>query len=88
MRCEKCKTNMATQKHHLFSQTKLNKKLYSKHIHHDDNIMLLCEGCHLCKSVPKWTELEFCSHFGIEPKSKSGKQKKYNEILYLKKKNN
>jgi hypothetical protein len=63
----------ATERHHKFSQTKLNKKLYADYIHHSDNIMFLCYNCHHNKPVFKWTEIQFCNHFGIEPRTKTGK---------------
>jgi len=78
--CEICKNKIATQKHHLFSQTKLNKKIYAEYIHNKDNIIFVCEECHLWKAIPKWTEYEFCKHFKIKPRSKSGIQK-YNKIF-------
>lgn len=75
MMCEMCGNRPATEKHHKLSQTKLNKKLYREWIHHPDNIMNLCYDCHHNKSIIKWTELEFCKHFKIYPKSKYLKQK-------------
>ncbi|MGD8305184.1 MAG: hypothetical protein PVF17_00895 [Ignavibacteria bacterium] len=78
MICEICNKNKATQKHHLLSQTKLYKKIYKEYIHHSDNIINVCEECHLWKGVPKWSELQFCENFGIEPRSKSGIQKMQN----------
>jgi len=78
--CGLCNKNVANQQHHLFSNTKLNRKLYPDYIHHSDNIMHLCNGCHLNKSIPKWTEKTFCDNFGIDCRSKSGKQKLKNEL--------
>ena len=75
MICCICNVRLATDYHHLFSQSKLNKKLYPEFIHHSDNLINVCNGCHLNKTVPKWTEQEFCGHFGIEIRSKSGRQK-------------
>jgi len=75
MICEICLKQQASDKHHKYSQTKLNKKLYKDFIHHEDNIVYLCNGCHLHKSIPKWTEIEFCIHFDIIPRTKSGRQK-------------
>lgn len=74
MICKKCGA-IATDQHHLFSQTKRNKKLYKEYIHHDLNIIHLCNNCHLNKSVPKWNELEFCRAFKIKPRSKELLQK-------------
>ena len=75
MICENCLEQPATEKHHKFSQTKQNKKLYPNLIHHRDNIQYLCYNCHHCKSLLKWTEKEFCEHFNIIPRSKSGFEK-------------
>jgi hypothetical protein len=75
MICEICGIRQAEERHHLFSQTKLNKKLYRDFIHHSENIMYVCSTCHKNKSVPKWNEQEFCKHFGILPRTKSGLQK-------------
>ena len=74
--CEKCNRDFATEKHHLFSQTKLNKKLYPEFINRPENIQYLCYNCHHFKSLDKLTEREFCKIFKIEPRSKSGKFKK------------
>ena len=80
--CEKCGVNPATEKHHKFSNTKLNKKLYRDFIDRQGNIQLLCYDCHHSKSLDKLTEIEFCKLFGIEPRSKSGKEawKKHKKI--------
>ena len=72
MRCEKCH-KQAEERHHLFSQTKLNKKLYGELIHDPRNIQYLCYGCHHDLPVDKLSELEFCKLLGIEPRSKSAK---------------
>lgn len=84
MICEypKC-SNIATDQHHKFPQTKLNKRLYPEYIHHPDNIKFYCNGCHLNNPIEKWTEKQFCDHFGIEPRSKSGRQKWAKKILVL-----
>jgi hypothetical protein len=79
MICELCKTRQATEIHHKFPQgttgKRANKKVYPDYIHHPDNLMRLCYNCHHNKSLEKWTEKQFCDHFGIEPRSKSGRQK-------------
>jgi 5-methylcytosine-specific restriction endonuclease McrA len=72
--CELCGKKKANHLHHLFSQTKLNKKLYPDFIHDVKNLMLLCYDCHLNKKVPKFTEIEFCRIMAIEPRSKTGKE--------------
>lgn len=75
MICELCNLRPAENIHHLFSQTKYNKKLYSDYIHHDMNTLKLCSICHLNKSIPKLSELEFCRLFRIKPRSKELLQK-------------
>lgn len=86
--CKLCKSTENLQLHHLFSQTRLNKKLYGNLIHDFKNIMVLCEECHLHKPIPKWSEIRFCTELGIEPRSKTGKEiwarlKKEDKIDYL-----
>jgi len=70
--CEKCGVNVATERHHLFSQTKWAKKLYGGLIHHPSNLQNLCYDCHHNKPVDKQTEQEFCDNIGIKVRSKSG----------------
>jgi len=72
MLCSICMINKATEQHHLYSQTKLAKKLYPEYIHQPKNLLELCSPCHLNQSIPKLTELQFCELFGIIPRSKSG----------------
>ena len=74
--CEmpECGSNSNLQVHHLFSQTKRNKKLYGELIHSMLNTMIVCGDCHLNKPIPKLTEVEFCKRLGIEPRSKEGKE--------------
>lgn len=72
--CEKC-GRPATEMHHKFSQTKVARHMYLDYIHHPDNIQYLCYDCHHNKPVDKWTEIEFCMHFRIKPKSVSATQK-------------
>lgn len=57
--CEICGIKLATQEHHLFSQSKINRKTYGDLIDKPFNKMKVCEGCHLWKSIPKFTEKEF-----------------------------
>lgn len=59
--------------HHLFSQTKINKRLYPDFIHNEKNIIEIDLGCHLNKPIPHISEIEFCILMGIEPRSTSGK---------------
>jgi len=69
--CEKCYSQIATELHHKFSQTKRNKKVYPEFIHHKDNIMFLCYNCHHNKALEKWTEKEFCKNFNINIRGKN-----------------
>ena len=71
MICEYCRVKQATDKHHLFSQTKWARKLYGKLIDHPRNTMRLCRDCHMTKPVPKFTEKEFCDALDIIPRSKT-----------------
>lgn len=73
--CECCYLRPAEHKHHMLSQTKANVKLYPDYIHHEMNILRLCSICHLNKSIPKLTELEFCRLLKIKPRSKELLQK-------------
>lgn len=57
--CELCGSRLAEHEHHLFSQTKYNRKKYGDRLDHPGNIMYLCAVCHLNKSIPKFTEQEF-----------------------------
>lgn len=70
MICEICNKRLATQQHHQFPQYKQHRKLYPEFIDHPDNLIPVCADCHMVKSLPHWTELEFCQHFGIKPRSK------------------
>lgn len=69
--CEICGVNPATEWHHLFPQTKTNKRLYGVLIHRRENIVGLCHGCH--EKAQHISEREFCGRLGIKPRSKSGK---------------
>lgn len=70
--CQTCRKRRATGKHHLFSQTKLNRQVYPEYIDHPWNIRYLCDECHLNSPVDKLTEKEFCMMFEIKPRTKSG----------------
>ena len=67
-----CRKGRATGRHHKFSQTKTNRFLYPEFIDHPENIVFLCNRCHMDKTIPKFTEREFCEHFGIKLRSKGG----------------
>jgi len=74
--CEVCKKHFNVskiQRHHLFSQSKLNRRLYGKLIDDPKNIKFLCDDCHLNKPIPKFTEIQFCDALGIVPRSKTGR---------------
>jgi hypothetical protein len=72
-KCNICQKEKILTHHHLFSQTKINKKLYGELIHRKDNIILICLDCHLTKALPKLSEQEFCDLLGIEVRSKTRK---------------
>jgi 5-methylcytosine-specific restriction endonuclease McrA len=74
--CELCGKAVSDHKHHLYSRTLKARELYGKLIDDERNIMYLCGGCHLNKSIPKFTEVEFCEAIGIEPRSKTAQIKK------------
>jgi len=57
--CELCGKRLAEHKHHKFSDTKRNRKVYGKRMDHPNNIIYLCSVCHLNKPIPKLRENEF-----------------------------
>jgi hypothetical protein len=59
MICENCMNEVATERHHKFSQTKNNKRTYGNLIHEDINIQYLCYNCHHNKTLTKWDEHRF-----------------------------
>lgn len=67
--CELC-GKQATDRHHIFSQTKWARRLYGVLIDDPRNIMYLCNSCHLNKIIPKMDEKEFCAKMGIKPRGK------------------
>jgi epoxyqueuosine reductase QueG len=72
MICKHCYRRRAVHEHHLFPNTKKNRELYPEYIDHPDNKIPTCEDCHLWKPIKKWSEKEFCDHFKISRRSKSG----------------
>lgn len=70
--CQECRKRRATGRHHLFSQTKGNRKAYGDLIDHPRNVLWLCDDCHLWQPVDKLTEAEFCQIFKIKPRTPSG----------------
>jgi len=76
MLCDACKKKTATEYHHKFSNTDVNRKLYPEFIDHEDNLQLACNSCNGSHAgqgsgLVTWSEIEFCNHFGIRPRSKS-----------------
>ncbi len=66
--CEENCHERATQHHHIFPDTKVNRRLYGKRLDHDLNIKLANHNHHA--NMPNMSELEFCEMLGMEPKSK------------------
>lgn len=76
MICQACFKNAASQAHHRFSQSKLNRKLYGKLLDDSRNIQPVCAQCHgshASVNLIIWNELTFCKALGIEPRSRTGK---------------
>lgn len=57
--CEICNKNIAVHEHHIFSNTKMNRKIYGKLIDAPFNKIPACEECHLWKAIPKFSEKQF-----------------------------
>jgi len=70
--CKLCGKSQKIQGHHKFPQYKNHKELYPDFINHPDNLLDICVDCHMVKSIPTWSEKEFCEHFKIEVRSKGG----------------
>jgi len=71
--CPLCNEWKALSRHHMFENTKTNKKYYTKkELDHPTNIFWCCLGCHLNKVIPRHNEKQFCALQGIKPRSKSG----------------
>lgn len=72
--CEVCGAYVNLQRHHKFSKTKPNKKLYGKKLLDSEvNIQVACMDCHAShrsEKLTQWTELQFCEATGIKPKSR------------------
>ena len=80
MMCEGKDCNAkATERHHMFSQNKVNRKLYGNLLDDPRNIQMLCYDCHHNKPVKKLSEIDFCELLGIEPRSDEYKQRKMRE---------
>ena len=69
--CAICHEKPAAQMHHMFSQTKVNRRMYGKMIDDSRNMMPVCADCH--PKAPHLSEREFCERLGIETRSKTGK---------------
>lgn len=55
MICSFCNIRQATQRHHKFSQTKNNRKIYGKILDMDFNIEYVCIDCHAGHAkIPDW----------------------------------
>lgn len=65
----------ATQTHHLFCNSKPNRKLYGDLLDHNKNIKWVSHDCH--PDMKNISEREFCEMLKIEPRSKTEKQKRY-----------
>jgi hypothetical protein len=80
MICEVCNKRPAIEQHHLFSQSKVNKKYYGANNEYDGidwlndprNILDVCRLCHTNERALKLTEINFARIMGIVPRSKTG----------------
>lgn len=45
--CVICRERKATQRHHLFAQTKANRRTYGSLIDEDFNLIPVCDHCHV-----------------------------------------
>ena len=83
MICEVCGKARATQGHHKFPNTKVNRAILkrlmgsSKAINSSINIQNLCHNCHIgeAKGLIRWGEREFCAALGIETEELFGRFK-------------
>ena len=75
MLCENCFEERATEKHHLFENTKRNRALYGRLVDDPRNIQNLCYACHHGHrgKVKHQSEREFCEKLGVSMRSKTGK---------------
>jgi hypothetical protein len=77
-RCTACGQGAANQWHHLFSRTKWSLKLYGAALLDDErNLQPVC-SCHASHAAPgliHWSEEEFCSALGIQPRSKTASRR-------------
>lgn len=74
MICEACRKVKATDRHHKYSQTKVNRKNYGDLIDDSRNIQWLCRGCHISEAsgITQWSEQEFTTALRIKPRSIEG----------------
>jgi hypothetical protein len=71
----------ASQMHHRFPQTKVNKRLYGELIHDQRNLEPMCANCHVSHAkVSVWRERDFCRALGIEVRSKTERARLLREI--------
>lgn len=86
--CESCRKKRATQRHHRFSQTNDNIRLYGKGnpfdgidwINDKRNIQYACADCNSShngqgRGLITWNEYEFCRAMRIMPRSKTAQAK-------------
>ena len=65
--CVYCKER-GTQHHHLFPDTKNNRKLYGDLLDENENILFASNRCH--EKMGHYSEVEFAEAIGIQPRSK------------------
>ena len=77
--CESCKkqgkTKRATQRHHMFHNKVLHKKLYPEYINDLRNFEPACDDCHISHVsiyLTHWNEKKFCEVMEIKTRSKTG----------------
>ena len=80
--CQICGKKKAEEMHHLFPQTKQNRRLYPDYIDRFENILAVCPDCH-GNRAHHIDELSFCLLFRIQPKSKSALWKVKNDGIEM-----
>ena len=73
--CEVCNKNIASQRHHCFSQSKFNRKVYPDYIDDLRNIQFTCSDCNSSHASPflkHFNEIDFCKIMNIRPRTKTG----------------
>jgi hypothetical protein len=59
MICEICFKQPASQRHHLYSQSKRARAHYGHLIDEPFNLLPVCADCHMTKPLPKYSEHQF-----------------------------